>query len=89
MAGRSRQSHDKRQREKRKAEKAAMKRARRQNKDVGPQTTTDTDEPEPDKDALMERFRVLNEKHAAGEISTEEFEQENNEILMALGVEVE
>lgn len=87
MAGRSRQSHDKRQREKRKAEKASIKRARRQNRDEGPEATSD--EPEPDKDALMERFRIINEKHAAGEISKEEFEEENNEILLALGVEVD
>ena len=41
----------------------------------------------PDLDALMEEFRIISEKHAAGELESEEFEERRDEILMQLGVE--
>jgi hypothetical protein len=35
----------------------------------------------------MEEFRIISEKHAAGELESEEFEERRDEILMQLGVE--
>ncbi len=77
------QSFNKRQREQAKREKAAAKRARRHARDDG------ADEPAedtPDEDALLERFRVLNERRASGEITAEDFETEREEIFGLLGL---
>jgi hypothetical protein len=77
------QSFNKRQRERAKKEKAAAKRARRHSRDgeeAGP------DEEVLDEDALLERFRVLNEQHAAGTVTSEEFEEQRTEIFELLGL---
>ncbi len=77
------QSFNKRQREQAKREKAAAKRARRHARDDGEdEATTDA----PDEDALLERFRVLNERRASGEITAEDFEVEREEIFGLLGL---
>ena len=80
---RSGETFAKRQREKARQEKQAAKRARRLEKD---EEGVETDEA-PDLDALMEEFRIINEKHAAGELDSEEFEERRDDILMQLGVE--
>jgi hypothetical protein len=76
------QSFNKRQRERAKKEKAALKRERRQSK---PEDGDDTDGPL-DEDAILERFRVLNERHAAGTVTVEDFEAERQEIFVLLGL---
>ena len=81
---RSGETFAKRQREKARQEKQAAKRARRLDKEEGDGLET---EEAPDLDALMEEFRIISEKHAAGELESEEFEERRDEILMQLGVE--
>ncbi len=80
---RSGETFAKRQREKARQEKQAAKRARRLEKD---EEGVEAEEA-PDLDALMEEFRIINEKHAAGELDSEEFEERRDDILMQLGVE--
>ena len=80
---RSGETFAKRQREKARQEKQAAKRARRLDKD---EEGVETEEA-PDRDALMEEFRIINEQHAAGELDSEEFEERRDDILMQLGVE--
>jgi ATP adenylyltransferase/5',5'''-P-1,P-4-tetraphosphate phosphorylase II len=77
------QSFNKRQRERAKKEKAAAKRARRHARDDGDEDVADDT---PDEDALLERFRLLNEQHAAGTVTTEEFEEQRKEIFELLGL---
>ena len=79
---RGRESFDKRQREMDRQKRAAAKRERRLERSNEP-----TEGPAVDEDALMEEFRIVNEKHAAGELSTEEFEERRTKILAELGVE--
>lgn len=78
------QSFNKRQRERAKKEKAAAKRARRHSRDDG-DDAADVDET-PDEDALLEEFRVLNEQHAAGTVTSEDFETKRQEIFEQLGL---
>jgi hypothetical protein len=76
------QSFNKRQRERAKKEKAAAKRARRHARPEGDDEVDDA----PDEDALLERFRLLNEQHVAGTVTTEEFEEQRKEIFELLGL---
>lgn len=76
------QSFNKRQRERAKKEKAALKRERRHSK---PEDGDGSEGPL-DEDALLERFRVLNERHAAGTVTAEDFEAERQEIFDLLGL---
>jgi hypothetical protein len=76
------QSFNKRQRERAKKEKAAAKRARRH---ARPEDGEEVDEG-PDEDVLLEQFRVLNEQHAAGDVTSEEFEERKTEIFEQLGL---
>lgn len=74
------ESFQKREREKRRQERAAERRERReQRKDVAVEPI--------DTDALMERFRVLSERHASGAIDDATYEAERLEIFTALGLE--
>jgi hypothetical protein len=74
------ESFQKREREKRRQERAAEKRER--------QETRKTTETEPvDTDALMERFRILSEQHASRAIDDATYEAERLEIFTALGLE--
>lgn len=74
------QSFNKRQREQAKREKAAAKRARRHSR------SEDTADEAVDEDALLERFRVLNEQRADGRITAEDFEAQRQEIFTLLGL---
>jgi hypothetical protein len=76
------QSFNKRQRERAKKEKAAAKRARRHARPEGDDEVDDA----PDEDALLERFRLLNEQHVAGTVTTEDFEEQRKEIFELLGL---
>jgi len=74
------ESFQKREREKRRQERAAEKRER--------QETRKTMETEPvDTDALMEQFRILSERHASRAIDDATYEAERLEIFTALGLE--
>lgn len=81
VARRSRQSADKRIREKRRQERQAAKRDRRQARG------DDTDAVEIDEAALMEQYRLLCERHAAGAVDDDDFEAERHELFVALGLE--
>lgn len=80
---RSPQSYQKRQRELRKKEKKAEKLAIRHGK-----SSDSDDEPDegPDEDALLEEFRLLNEKFAAGKVEEDDFEFRKAEIFAGLGL---
>ena len=80
---RSPQSYQKRQRELRKKEKKAEKLAIRHGK-----SSESDDEPQsgPDEDALLEEFRLLNEKFAAGKVEEDDFEFRKAEIFAELGL---
>jgi len=79
---RSPQSYQKRQRELRKKERKAEKLAVRHGK------SDSDDEPDegPDEDALLEEFRLLNEKFAAGDVEEDDFEFRKAEIFALLGL---
>lgn len=82
----SRDSHEKRQREKKRQERAAEKRQRRETRGVG---DPDLDGAEPSgatDDELMERFRILSEQRAAGVINEAAFEVERKAIFAELGL---
>lgn len=80
---RSPQSYQKRQRELRKKERKAEKLAVRHGKG-----SDGEDEPDegPDEDALLEEFRLLNEKFAAGDVEEDDFEFRKAEIFAKLGL---
>jgi hypothetical protein len=76
-----RESFEKRQREKKRQERAAEKRQRRETRG------DEAENPEvEDTEALMERFRVLSEQHAAGIVDAETYEAERLVIFELLGL---
>jgi hypothetical protein len=80
---RSPQSYQKRQRELRKKERKAEKLAVRH----GKSSDSDDEAPDgPDEDALLEEFRLLNEKFAAGDVEEDDFEFRKAEIFAELGL---
>jgi hypothetical protein len=85
VAGKGRQSWEKRQREKSKRERQEAKRADRLDR------KTVEEEPEsegPSEAELYERFAKLSEAHAAGNVDDEVFEERKAELFEALGLEV-
>lgn len=80
---RSPQSYQKRQRELRKKERKAEKLAVRHGK--SPDSDDEADQG-PDEDALLEEFRLLNEKFAAGDVEEDDFEFRKAEIFSQLGL---
>ncbi len=80
---RSPQSYQKRQRELRKKERKAEKLAVRHGKSSGGPDESDDG---PDEDALLEEFRLLNEKFAAGDVEEADFEYRKAEIFAELGL---
>lgn len=85
MAGKGRQSAEKRRIDKLRQEQQAAKRERRHNKAAGGEGGAATPGTSPDE--IMERFRVLSEAHAAGRVTDEEFGPARHELMVALGVE--
>jgi hypothetical protein len=80
MGRKGTESFEKRRKEKARLERQAAKRERR----VAPkEEATDG----PDETALMERFRVLSERHAAGKMSNAAYEMQRREIFEALGLD--
>lgn len=80
---RSPQSYQKRQRELRKKERKAEKLAVRHGRSSGSDEAANQG---PDEDALLEEFRQLNEKFAAGEVAEDDFEYRKAEIFAQLGL---
>ena len=77
------QSYQKRQRELRKKERKQEKLAIRHGKSASKAAEKDEG---PDEDALLEEFRLLNEKFAAGDVKEEDFEFRKAEIFAQLGL---
>ena len=75
----------KRARERARLEKQAAKRERRQ----GGSEPAAEPEDAPDEGALMEEFRVLSERHAAGQTDQDSYDQERHRIFVELGIETE
>lgn len=83
MARRGAQGMAKRARERTRQERQEVKRQRRQ---AGSQDAPDQTE-EPDEAGLMEEFRVLSERNAAGQLTDEALAQERHRIFVELGIE--
>ena len=77
------QSYQKRQRELRKKERKAEKQAIRHGRSAAKKEETDDG---PDEDALLEEFRILNEKFAADEVNEDDFEFRKAEIFHQMGL---
>jgi hypothetical protein len=86
VAGKGRQSWEKRQREKAKRDKQAIKRERREEKGVEGDEEAVSEEG-PSEQELYERFAKLSQKHASGEIDDEVFETKRAELFEQLGIE--
>jgi len=82
---RSPQSYQKRQRELRKKERKAEKLAVRHGKSSDG-AEDDADDGTPSEDELLEQFRLLNEKFAAGEVTEDDFEYRKAELFAQLGL---
>ena len=83
MAQKGREGIAKRARERARQERQAAKRERRQ-----AASASETDpEDAPDETALMEEFRVLSERHAAGNVTDELYAEERHRIFVELGIE--
>ncbi len=85
MAGKGRQSWEKRQREKAKRDKQIAKRAEREERRAASE-----DEPVegPSEEELYARFAKLSEKHNAGQIDDDTFEEKRAELFELLGLEI-
>ena len=81
---RSPQSYQKRQRELRKKERKAEKLAVRHGKSSD--GDDDSDDGAVSEDELLEQFRLLNEKFAAGDVSEDDFEYQKAELFAKLGL---
>lgn len=77
------QSYQKRQRELRKKERKAEKLAVRHGKSAAGKEDVQQG---PDEDALLEEFRLLNERFAAGTVNEDDFEFRKAEIFAQLGL---
>lgn len=87
MAGKGRQSWEKRQREKAKRDKQTAKRAEREERKQGDGTEEEPTEG-PSEAELYAQFAKLSEKHAAGEMDDEVFEEKRAELFELLGLEI-
>lgn len=82
MGKRGQQSAEKRRIDKMRQEKQAAKRERRHGAEGGEGGGDAVDT-----EAIMERFRILSEAHAAGKVSDEDFEPARHQLMVELGVE--
>ena len=82
MGSRSRESFQKRAREKARQEKQAEKREKRLSSSSDPETVTKAQE-----NALMEEFATLSARFEADQISPDEFRQKRERIFEALGLD--
>jgi hypothetical protein len=74
------ETFQKRERERKRQERAALKSERREAR------RADTDEAPVSTDELMEEFRILSEQHACGAVDTETYEAARAAIFEQLGV---
>jgi hypothetical protein len=77
-----RESFEKREREKRRQQRSAAKRERRESR-AEPEVATGT----VDADALMEQFRVLSERYEAGRVTHEQYAAQRLQIFSQLGLD--
>jgi hypothetical protein len=77
----SQDSHAKRQREMARQGRAAEKRQRRETR-----RSSEADADRVPEDELMERFRLLNEAHAAGAVDSASFKLQRSAIFAELGL---
>ena len=82
---RGREGAAKRARERIRKEKQDAKRARRH--ESSDETPDDT--PPVDESRLMEEFRVLSERHAAGALDDDAYQEDRHRIFVELGIETE
>lgn len=83
MAQRGREGVAKRAKERARQERQEAKRLKRQ---AGPDSDDDAVEA-PDEMALMEEYRELSERHAAGRVSEDDYTAERHRIFVELGIE--
>ncbi len=88
MAGKGRQSWEKRQREKAKRDKQTAKRAEREERRSGTDEEGEETVEGPSETELYEQFAKLSQKHAAGDIDDETFEEKRAELFELLGLEI-
>lgn len=88
MAGKGRQSWEKRQREKAKKDKQLAKRADREERKQASADGEEEPQEGPSEAELYARFAKLSERHAAGEIDDETFEEKRAELFEMLGLEI-
>jgi len=82
LSPRGREAMAKRARERARQERQQAKKQRRQ---AAAEAAASAEIP--DEGRLMEEFRVLSEKHAAGQIAHDVYEKERNRIFDELGIE--
>ena len=87
MAGKGRQSWEKRQREKAKRDKQTAKRAEREER-KNTSAEEDVETEGPSEAELYERFAKLSQKHAAGDLDDDTFEEKRAERFEQLGLEI-
>lgn len=78
-----RESFEKREREKKRQQRSAAKRERREAR-AEPAVVVGG---EVNSDELMERFRVLSERYAVGSVTEEQYEAQRVEIFSELGLD--
>jgi hypothetical protein len=78
---RGRESFEKRARELKRQERATLKREKREER-----STTESEAPPVDEEALMLEYGRLSERREAGEIDEETFERERVAIFVELGL---
>lgn len=83
MAKRSRESIQKRLREKARQEKKAAKREKRETEPTDEETPTSRE----DEDALMQEFALLSARYESNQISSERYDEERHRIFVELGIE--
>lgn len=88
MAGKGRQSWEKRQRERAKRDKQIAKRAEREERKAAAAEDDESSDEGPSEAELYSRFAKLSERFAEGEIDEETFEEKRAELFEMLGLEV-
>ncbi len=83
MAKRSRESIQKRLREKARQDKKAAKREKRETEPTDEETPTSRE----DEDALMQEFALLSARYESNQISSERYDEERHRIFVELGIE--
>lgn len=89
MAQRGREGVAKRAKERARQERQEAKRLRRQGGAEETQDAEENGDAVPDEMALMEEFRLLSERHAAGLLDESAYQTERHRIFVDLGIETE